>query len=170
MNETLDRTDFEILELVQNNADISNKVLANKIGLAPSSCLQRVRRLRTLGVLRGVHADIDPNWLGIGLEAMMAVRLARQSTEAAAQLPAYALSHPEVLSVYFMTGTNDFLIHVAVRDTNHLRALLLEDFLKRDDIAHVETSIIFEHRRSALLPNFALEAMDSTRGRSPRGD
>lgn len=155
MKETLDRTDFDILELFQNRADISNKVLANKIGLAPSSCLQRVRRLRALGVLRGFHADIDLDWLGVGLQAMMFVRLAKQTREAADLLPTYALAHKEVLAVYYLSGANDILIHVAVRDARHLRSLLLDDFLKRDDIAHVETSIIFEHRLSRVLPNFA---------------
>ena len=68
----LDRTDCEILAELQKNARLSNKELAARIGLAPSSCLERVRRLASAGVLRGYHAQVDPGALGIGLEAMVA--------------------------------------------------------------------------------------------------
>jgi len=157
----LDRIDFDIIELLQNDGGLSNKVLAHKIGLAPSSCLERVRRLRDLGVLRGLHAEIDLSWMGVGLEAMIFVRFARQAKDSTDMFLADALTHPEVLSVYVLTGVNDILIHVAVRDVDHLRTLLLDDFLTHDAIAHVETSIIFEHRRSSLIPNFVIDADDS---------
>jgi DNA-binding Lrp family transcriptional regulator len=71
----LDRIDLAILVALQNDARMSNKELAAEIGLAPSSTLGRVRRLKDSGVLRGAHAEVDPAALGIGLQALMALRL-----------------------------------------------------------------------------------------------
>ena len=74
-----DRTDFEILRLLRKNARIPNKDLAARVGVAPSTALERVRRLREAGVLLGYHAEIAPAAVGIGLQAMVDVRLARHS-------------------------------------------------------------------------------------------
>ena len=63
----LDRTDFEIIDALQNDARLSNKELAARIQLAPSSCLVRVRALANAGVLTGYHAEVSPAAMGIGL-------------------------------------------------------------------------------------------------------
>jgi DNA-binding Lrp family transcriptional regulator len=78
---SIDRIDGRILDELQKNARLSNKELAGRVGLAPSSCLERVRRLRRDGVPRGFHAEVDPGALGIGLQALIAVRLARHSRD-----------------------------------------------------------------------------------------
>ena len=75
MNKALDRIDYEILALLQNNARISNKEIARKVGLAASTCLVRIRLLLSSGVISGFHADISPMSLGVGIQAMIAVRL-----------------------------------------------------------------------------------------------
>jgi len=77
----LDRIDFAILVVLQKNARVANNRLAETVGVAPSTCLERVRRLARLGVLRGHHADVEPGALGIGLEAMIAVRLCQHSRD-----------------------------------------------------------------------------------------
>ncbi len=71
----LDRIDFEILSLLQKNARLTNKELAAAIGLAPSSCHERLKRLRAESVLLGAHAEVDPSALGIGLEALLMIEL-----------------------------------------------------------------------------------------------
>ena len=68
---SIDRTDFEIIQLLRKNARMSNKELAYKIDMAPSSCLIRVRNLQSRGVLSGFHAEIDPAALGIGIQAIL---------------------------------------------------------------------------------------------------
>src|SRR5262249_23022995 len=95
----LDRIDFEILSALQNDARLANKELAARIGMAPSSCLERVRTLTRAGVLRGSHADVDAAALGIGLEALVAIRLVKHSREAFRSLYATMLAMPEVLTV-----------------------------------------------------------------------
>ena len=77
MPRPLDRLDCQIVDALQRNARLSNKELAAKVGLAASSCLERVRRLGRERVFVGFHAEVDPGALGVGLQAMIAVRLRR---------------------------------------------------------------------------------------------
>ena len=62
---------------------------------------------------------------------------------------------PEVVSVYLLAGAQDFLVHVVASSVNHLRDVVSENFAAREDVAHMETSLIFDHARSYELPNFA---------------
>lgn len=148
----LDRIDFAILEALQKNARLSNKELAVEVGLAQSSCLARVARLRETGVLKSFHAEVDARAVGIGLQAMIAVRLRQHSRELVEEFRRHALSLPQVLAVYHVAGANDFLVHVAVRDADHLRDLGMDAFTTRPEVAHLETSLIFEYVRSPGLP------------------
>ena len=141
----LDRTDCEILAELQKNARLSNKELSARIGLAPSSCLERVRRLSASGVLRGYHAQVDPTALGIGLEAMVAIRIAKHSRELIDEFQQHVSGIAEVIATYHVGGANDFLVHVAVRDAGHLRSLVLDAFSTRPEVVHIETSLVFEH-------------------------
>jgi len=158
----LDRTDFAVLESLQENAGLSNKELARRVGLAPSSCLQRVRRLRQAGLLRGAHADVDPGAMGIGIQALVEVRFAQHNEAQTVAFRDRLLARPEVLALYHVSGPTDFVVHVAVRDVAHLRELGAEAFTGQRIVAHVETALIFEHYRSAVLPNYAGES-----GRAP---
>lgn len=148
----LDRIDFAILRLLRNDGRLSNKELAAKVGLAPSSCLARVKRLGESGILRGFHADIDPRALGMSLQAMIAVRLTQHSREIVESFRAHVLALPETVALYHLAGADDFLVHVAVRDADHLRDLALDAFTRRSEVARLETSLVFEHARPGVVP------------------
>ena len=154
LKKRLDRTFEKIIVLLQKNARLSNKELASAVGLAPSSCLERVRSLQEARVFRGFHADVDPAALGIGLQAMIAIRLNRHSRDSLEDFKAYVKALPEVHAVYHMAGVNDFFLHVAVRDSNHLLTLNLNHFSTRPEVAHIETALIFEYHRNPVLPSF----------------
>jgi len=151
---TLDRIDVAILVALQKNARLSNKELAGRVNLAPSSCLERVRRLREAGVLLGFHADVDPATLGIEIQALVAVRLQRHSRDLVDAFQAHLTALPEAVAFFHLAGENDFLIHVAVRDTEHLRIVILDAFTARPEVAHVETSLIFGHKNFHVLPEY----------------
>ncbi len=151
-----DRIDDAILRALQNNARISNKELAAEVGLAPSSCLERVRRLTDRGVLTGFQARVDPVALGVGLQAFVAVQLAKHSRDLVETFRAHLLTLDEVVSVYHMGGENDFLVHVAVRDANHLRDLALDEFTTRAEVARMETALVYEHVEPGVWPNYAM--------------
>lgn len=150
----LDRIDCDILAILQKDARLSNKELAAAVGLAPSSCLARVQRLRAEGVLRGAHAEVDPQALGVGLQALIAVQLRQHSRAQVKAFWKHALSLPEVLSVFHVAGTHDFQVHVAVRDAHHLRDLALDAFTTRSEVAHIQTSLIFEWAKGQVMPNY----------------
>jgi DNA-binding Lrp family transcriptional regulator len=148
----LDEQDVLILAALKGNARISNKDLAAAVGLAPSTCLERVRRLRELGAIHGYHADIDLAMLGVGLQALIAVRLQRHSRELVDSFRSYVLGLAEVREVYHVAGADDFLVHVAVRDADHLRDLAMDAFTTRPEVSHIETRLIFEHLEMHRLP------------------
>ena len=151
--ERLDRTDRALVAALQKNARISNKDLAELVGLAPSTCLERVRALRARGVLRGFHADVDHAALGRALEAIVAVRVRPHSRVHVDAFWAYALSLPEVIEVFHVTGADDFLVHVGVSDMDGLRDFVLDRLTVRPEVAHVESHLIYaQRRRPALEP------------------
>lgn len=147
MSEALDRIDRHILDLLQNDGRLSNKELASRVGLAPSSCLERVRRLQERGVIRGFHADVSHQALGIGLEALIAIRLDRHSRARIDAFIEHLRSLPELIGFFHVAGADDFLVHVALRDPSHLRDLALDAFSQREEVAHIETSLIFHSER-----------------------
>ena len=153
----LDRTDRAILRVLADDARISNKELADRVGVAQSTCLARVRALREAGVIRGYHADIDPRALGHDLQAMISIRLQPHARGAMGEVVAGLSRRPEVLDVYFVAGANDFLVHVATASTDALRRFVAEHLNRDPAIAGTETALIFEHtraagRRGAALP------------------
>lgn len=149
----LDRIDRQILGHLQNNARITNKELAAAVHLSPSSCHTRVRRLQDQGVIRGFHADIDPKALGIGIEALISVRLARHGGQTIEAFRSMATSLREVVEVLQVGGSEDAHVHVAVRDVEHLRNFVMTTFASWEDVSHIETALIFEHSRSPGLPD-----------------
>lgn len=154
MKRTLDRIDYEILALLRNNARISNKEIARKVGLAASTCLVRIRVLESSGIITGFHAEIDPASLGVGIQAMIAVRLIRHFKPDVDAFRSHALSLPEVVQLYHVAGPIDFLIHVWARNSDHLRDLAMTAFTSRKEVSHIETELIFEHIRSQDVPSF----------------
>lgn len=147
----LDEVDHAILTALLHDARTSNKDLADQVGVAQSTCLTRVRALRERGVIRGFHADVDPRAIGLGVQAMIAIRLQPHARGEMAPFTAALARHPQVLEVYFVAGANDFLVHVACADTDALRDLVA-DHLNRDPaIAGTETNLIFEHTRATGL-------------------
>ena len=154
MKRTLDRIDYEILTLLRNNARISNKEIARKVGLAASTCLVRIRVLQSAGIISGFHAEINPASLGVGIQAMIAVRLIRHFKPDVDAFRRHALNLPEVVQLYHVAGTIDFLIHIWARNSDHLRELAMTAFTSREEVSHIETELIFEHIRSSEVPSF----------------
>lgn len=148
----MDRIDCGIVEHLQRDARISNKDLAGELGISPSTCLERVRRLQSSGVLKGFHAEVDPDAIGIGVQAFVGLRIERHAKATFETIRTMMLSHKEVIVAYAVAGSQDHLLHVAVRDVEHLKTFLWESIMSHPDIAHVETSLILESERGDGLP------------------
>ncbi len=140
-----------MLRLLQEDGRRTNRDLAQQLGVAPSTCLERVRSLRERGVLLGFHAEVDLASLGRGLQAMIAVRVRPPTRAVIEQFQDFVARMPEVISVFVLTGTDDFLIHVAVRDTDHLHSVVLDKLTERQELADVRTSVIYGHLRKNVI-------------------
>lgn len=144
----LDEIDRRIVHVLAQDARIANNALADQVGIAPSTCLGRVRSLNERGVIRGYHAEIDPAALGQPLQAMIAVRLQSSARGQMRDFAAEVITLPGVLNIYFLAGADDFLIHVAAASTEDLRDFVVENLGGNAAVAATETNLIFEHVRS----------------------
>jgi DNA-binding Lrp family transcriptional regulator len=145
----IDDIDRRILAALHADARVSNSALAESIGIAPSTCHGRVRRLQELGVIRGFYTDIDPAAMGLSLQAMISVTLQSNARGRIRNFIQHIGSKPQVMDVYFLAGADDFILHVAARDTEDLRAFVVENLNADTDVAGTQTSLIFEHLRGA---------------------
>ena len=143
----LDDIDRHIVRELARDARMANNALAERVGIAPSTCLGRVRSLRERGVIRGYHADVDQAAIGRPLQAMIAVRLQSHARSRIRGFVAGVAGLPEVLNVFFLAGKDDFLLHVAAASTSALREFV-ETLSSNTDVSYTETSLIFEHIRA----------------------
>ncbi|GAB7039851.1 MULTISPECIES: Lrp/AsnC family transcriptional regulator [Catenuloplanes] len=144
----MDELDSALIRLLQSDARLSNRELARRLGIAPSTCLERVRALTRRGVIRGYHADIDPIALGRGVQAMVSVQVRPLNRDVINAFKAAASEMTEVLSVFVLAGGDDFLLHVAVPTLDHLHAFLLDRLSKRREITDFRTSMIFQQMQN----------------------
>jgi len=143
----LDRVDRRILAVLVRDARIANNALAAEVGIAASTCLGRVRALRESGVIRGYHADLDPDAIGVPLQAMIAVRLRAGARDRMRLFTDRMRRRPEVRNIYFLAGADDFLLDVATTDSATLRTFVVEQLSEQPEVALTETNLIFEHVR-----------------------
>ncbi len=143
----LDAVDRLLVEALSEDARLPNNRLAARAGIAPSTCVARVRALRESGVIRGFHAEVDLAALGRPLQAMIAVRLAVHAREQIEAFTTAVRDLPGVLYVFHLTGATDYLVWVAATDAQDLREFVVDHLATHPAVAHAETSLIYEHKR-----------------------
>lgn len=146
----LDDIDERIVTALRREGRLPNNALADRVGIAASTCLTRVRSLVDRGVISGFHAEVDPAWFGRPIQAMIAVRLRSDARDTINAFSDRLAAMPEVLNVYFLAGADDFHVHVAARDPEDLRAFVVDHLSSAPQVALTETNLIFEHKRGRL--------------------
>jgi DNA-binding Lrp family transcriptional regulator len=141
----MDELDSAILRHLQRDARQSNREIARLVGIAPSTCLERVRSLREKGVIRGYHAELDLRALNRGVQALIAAQVRPLNRDVIERFQESVTALPEVLAAFVLSGGDDFLIHVAVRDVDHLHAFLIDRLARRKEVVSFRTSMIFKH-------------------------
>jgi DNA-binding Lrp family transcriptional regulator len=147
----IDETDRRILEVLAVEARIPNNALADRVGIAPSTCLGRVRALVERGVIKGFYADIDPEAVGFSIQAIIAVELQAHARDAIPSFRDRLVGMAGVRNVFFVAGAHDFLVHVVVRDTAELRQFVVVNLSGSPEVAATETNLIFEHLHTQRL-------------------
>lgn len=143
----LDDVDRLILQTLLDDGRLPNNALAEKVGVAPSTCLARVRALREAGVIRGVNADVDLAALGRTTEAMILVELRENARGHVEAFKASIADMPGVISFFYLTGTHDYLLHVAVADSGALRELLHDRLAAHPAVRATQTHLVLDHGR-----------------------
>jgi DNA-binding Lrp family transcriptional regulator len=141
----LDGIDLALIVALLRDARMPNARLAEVAGVAPSTALVRLRVLLRSGVIRGFHADVDPASVGRPVQALIAVRLRAHDRAViesfARRLPTLA----EVIQTFHVAGSDDYVLHVAVPDAEHLRDFVLDHLTTHPAVAHTETNLVFTH-------------------------
>jgi DNA-binding Lrp family transcriptional regulator len=141
----LDDLDREILAILEKNGRVSNADLAAEVGLAASTCLGRVRNLVESGVIRSFGAEIEPEALGLNLQALISVTLRAGARANLATFMKQMQEHPQVIQVFFLGGSEDFIVHVAVPDSDAVREFVLDQLSNNASVANTRTNIVFDH-------------------------
>lgn len=142
----LDAIDRSILAAISEDADITNKALAHRLGLAESTCAYRLRGLRDRGVVLPNRARLNYAALGYPLQAVIKVKLGSHSRQAVNKLYDDLVRTPGVLQVFHVAGDDDFLAHVAVEDAQALRDMVLQHITVHRVVQQTETHLVFELR------------------------
>ncbi len=138
----LDRTDLQLIAELQRGGRLTNAELAERVHLSASACLRRVQRLEREGVIAGYRAEVDPQRLGLSLQAFVRVQLTHHDAAAVAAFARFVNEWDEVVACHALTGDMDYLLQVAVRDLEHFSRFLLDNLLAQAGVADVNSSFV----------------------------
>ena len=141
----MDELDTAILRVLQSDERMTNRDLAATVGVSPTTALDRTRSLRSRGVIRGASLDVDLGAIGRGVQALVAVRIRPPSREVIEAFRDWVSGLPQTLGVFVTAGTEDFIIHVGVRDNDDLYAFVIDELTQRREVADVRPSVVYEH-------------------------
>ncbi|NNM65312.1 MAG: Lrp/AsnC family transcriptional regulator [Burkholderiales bacterium] len=144
--DTLDRIDRTLLNQLQRDARLTQEQLAEQVGLSASAVQRRVRRMEQTGIILGYHAAVDARRLGLGLSAMLSVRLEKHRAESQRapleSFRAVVQTWPEVVECLALTGEMDYLLRVHVQDMEHYAHFVLQTLLKHESVEDVKSSFV----------------------------
>jgi DNA-binding Lrp family transcriptional regulator len=143
----IDDLDQRLVVLLQRDARQTVKALAEQLGVASSTCIERMRNLQTRGVITGFHAEVDLAATGRALQAMVSVRIMPKSQEVLERFVEHVWGLSETIAVTLLSGTDDVQVHLAVADSEQLRRVVINDIANYSGVVDERTALVFEHRR-----------------------
>lgn len=150
----LDTTDWRLLDLLQEDASLSNQALAEKAHVSPATCLRRVKRLVDAGIIERRVALLSPDKLGAGLSAIVEITLDRQGAEHLADFEAKVMDDPAVQQCWRVSPGPDFVLVLQVADMLAYHALVQRLFTQQANVRNVKT--FFAVQRSKFEPRIHL--------------
>lgn len=139
----LDRVDYQILDLLQKQGNLSNLELAERVSLSPSPCSRRVKALQELGLIVSYKAILDAKRLGLDLMALIQISMDRHIPERFESFEAEIANYPEVLECYLMTGQSaDYVLKVLVKDMHAYQEFLLGRLTRINGVTGVHSSFV----------------------------
>ena len=140
----IDRIDRKILTELQINGRISNVDLANKVGLSPSPCLERVKRLEQQGYILDYVARVDPHKLGAAMLVFVEITLSKTSVDIFAEFSTAVQGQEDIQECHLVSGNFDFLLKARVADMASYRKLLGDTLLRLPGVSESRTYVVME--------------------------
>jgi len=151
LDRTIDEIDLLILDILSTNARETQADIARRVGLAPSAVLERIRKLEARKIIRGYSADVDPNVLGQGLLAFVAVR--SEDGPADDSVARKLASFPEILEVHHVAGEDCYMVKVRTKDAEQLGTMLRTRIGRIPGVRSTRTTIVLETvKETSRLP------------------
>jgi Lrp/AsnC family transcriptional regulator, leucine-responsive regulatory protein len=149
----LDVIDRRIIAALQADARLSNVDLADKVGLSPSPCLRRVKRLEREGYIEGYRASLRRDRVGLGFSVFVGVKIDGHANERALQFEATVTKMPEVVACHLVSGEADYFLEVVVPDLEHYQRFLVGNLLSLPIVREVKSNIAIQTLKAgAPLP------------------
>ena len=149
----LDEFDMRLLGALQTDGRLTNQELADKVGLSASQCSRRRARLEESGIIRGYHADLSPEALGLGVMVFVHVTLSAHSPDNYKRFRDLVARSDDIQEAYSLTGETDYLLKMVLPDLKSLAATVNERLLAHDTVAHVRSSVVLDRlKETARLP------------------
>ncbi|MCK6442673.1 Lrp/AsnC family transcriptional regulator [Elstera cyanobacteriorum] len=153
----LDAVDRRMLAVLQAEGRITNQDLAERVGLSPTPCLRRLKRLEESGVITGYAAQVDPKAYGLPFSVFVSVRLLQQMRDQIAEFERAVESWEEVTECYLMTGSQDYLLRVQTDGIEGYERFLKQKVTQLRCIQSVQSNFALAtiKRRTALPPVYS---------------
>ncbi len=153
MSLAFDSCDKEIIDILQNDSSISNIELSKKIGLSPSACLSRTKRLKELGVIKQFATIIDEKKVGLEIVAFTFVNLSPHNRKTANAFLLKVKETPKILECYNVTGSWDYLLKIVSHDIASYRDFIMDSLLEFPGVNKIDTNIVLgTDKQSFCLP------------------
>jgi len=138
--ETLDKFDLAILTELQADARLTNAELASRVGLSPAPCWRRVRALEQQGYIKGYHAELDRQKIGLGVLAFVRLDAERNTGDATRELEEAVRQLPEVVACHYISGTGTFELQVVAQDLDSFSRFALQSLINMPNVKDLHTS------------------------------
>jgi Lrp/AsnC family leucine-responsive transcriptional regulator len=149
----IDETDRKLLHQLQLDGRITNQELAQRVGLSPAGCLERVKRLRERKIIRRFTVEIDPKAVDLALLIFVEVSLDKTTDRSLADFAAIVNQTPEILECHMVAGGFDYLLKARVKDMEAYRAFLGDRLFSLPGLKETRTYAVLEEvKTSSLLP------------------
>lgn len=158
----LDSIDWNILQVLQENARIANTDLAEKVHLSPSPCLVRVKSLERAGYIRRYVTLLDPAAVGLKVNLFVQVRLEKQVEGSLNAFEKAIAARPEVMECYLMTGVSDYLLRVLVSDLQEFQNFVTE-LSKIPGVGNIQSSVALKQVKYETALPLAADRRKSSR-------
>ena len=142
LKDTLDRTDRAILRALQRDASVSNVALAAKVNLSAPACLRRVERLKSIGMIRGIVALLEPRAVDAGMLVMIGVVLDRSTPDSFADFEKAVLKVSGCLECHVVTGEFDYFMLLRTRDHESFNRLHAEQLLYLPGVRQIRSFMV----------------------------